>query len=96
MGNFNYALSRISYSQFCSSCLLPNANIKDTDPGGESAGLFQRTEQHKTWTYPDESSSYSITTTDTAAADNTPGRQNLQRLADGDLGLYQLLAGRRV
>ena len=30
MGNFNYALSRISKSKFCSSCLVPNFNVKDT------------------------------------------------------------------
>ena len=36
---------------------------------------FNELSNLKTWTYPDKSSSYTITTTDTAAADNTPGRQ---------------------
>jgi hypothetical protein len=74
MGNFNYALSRISKSKFCSSCLLPNFNIKDTVMAVNLQAYFNELSNVKTWTYPDESSSYTITTTDTAAADNTAGR----------------------
>lgn len=75
MGNFNYALSRISKSKFCSSCLIPNFNIKDTVMAANLQAYFNELNNVKTWTYPDESSSYTITTTDTAAADSTPGRQ---------------------
>ncbi len=75
MGNFNYAMSRISKSKFCSSCILPNTNIKDTVLAANLQAYFNELTNVKTWTYPDESSSYTITTTDTAAADNTPGRQ---------------------
>ena len=75
MGNFNYALSRISKSKFCNSCLLPNTNVKDITLAVNLQAYFNELSNLKTWTYPDESSSYTITTTDTAAADNTPGRQ---------------------
>jgi hypothetical protein len=75
MGNFNYALSRISKSKFCSSCVVPNTNIKDTVMATNLQAYFNELGNLKTWSYPDESASYTITTTDTAAADNTPGRQ---------------------
>jgi len=75
MGNFNYVLSRISKSKFCSSCLLPNTMVKDTVMAANLQAYFNELNNVKTWTYPDESSSYTITTTDSAAADNTPGRQ---------------------
>ena len=75
MGNFNYAFSRISKSKFCSSCILPNNNIKDINMAVNLQAYFNELTNLKTWTYPDESSSYTITTTDTAAADNTAGRQ---------------------
>src|SRR3569833_129172 len=74
MGNFNYALSRISKSKFCSSCLFPNTNVKDTVMAVNLQAYFNELGNVKTWTYPDESSSYTITTTDIAAADNTAGR----------------------
>jgi Tfp pilus assembly protein PilX len=74
MGNFNYALSRISKSKFCSSCIVPNNNIKDTVLAVNLQAYFNELTNQKTWTYPDESASYTITTTDTAAADNTAGR----------------------
>jgi hypothetical protein len=76
MGNFNYAFSRISKSKFCSSCLLPNTNVKDITLAVNLQAYFNELTNVKTWTYPDESASYTITTTDTAAADNTSGRQN--------------------
>jgi len=75
VGNFNYALSRISKSKFCSSCLFPNSNVKDTVMAANLQAYFNELGSQKTWTYPEESASYSITTTDTAAADDTPGRQ---------------------
>ncbi len=75
MGNFNYALSRISKSKFCSSCLIPNSNVKDTVMAANLQAYFNELGNQKTWTYPDESAGYNITTTDTAAADDTPGRQ---------------------
>jgi len=74
MGNFNYILSRISKSKFCSSCILPNTNVKDVTLAVNLQVYFNELTNVKTWTYPDESSSYTITTTDTAAADNTAGR----------------------
>lgn len=75
MGNFNYALSRISKSKFCSSCLVPNTNVKDVTLAVNLQAYFNELSNVQTWTYPDEAPSYTITTTDTAAADNTPGRQ---------------------
>ena len=75
MGNFNYALGRISKSKFCSSCLIPNNNIKDTVMATNLQSYFNELNNLKTWTYPDEAAGYTITTTDTAAADDTPGRQ---------------------
>jgi hypothetical protein len=74
MGNFNYALSRVSKSKFCNSCLLANSNIKDTVLAVNLQSYFNELGNLKTWTYPDESSSYTITTTVAAAADNTAGR----------------------
>ena len=70
MGNFNYALSRISKSKFCSSCLVPNFNVRDTVMAVNLQAYFNELTNLKTWTYPDESASYTITTTDSAAADN--------------------------
>src|SRR3954470_14165480 len=58
MGNFNYALSRISKSKFCSSCLLPNFNVKDITLAVNLQAYFNELGNAKTWTYPDESSSY--------------------------------------
>ena len=74
MGNFNYVLSRISKSKFCSSCILPNTNVKDTVMAVNLQAYFNELTNVKTWTYPDESSSYTITTTDTAVADTNPVR----------------------
>ncbi len=75
MGNFNYALSRISKSKLCNSCLISLGGNKDTDFTPVLQAYFNELSNLQTWTYPDESSSYTITTTDTAAVDNTPGRQ---------------------
>lgn len=74
MGNFHYAMSRISYSRLCNGCLL--GNIKDTDLASILQAYFNELSNNQTWSYADESPNYRITTTDTAAADDTPGRQN--------------------
>ena len=76
MGAFHYAMSRISKSKFCSSCAVPNTNIKDTVLATNLQSYFNELTNVQTWTYPDESSSYSITISATAAADDNPGRQN--------------------
>lgn len=72
MGNFNYVLSRISYSRLCNNC---DFNNKDTDLAVVMQAYFNELGNLQTWTYPDESANYTITTTDTAAVDNTAGRQ---------------------
>jgi hypothetical protein len=64
MGNFNYALSRLSKSKFCSSCVVPNHNVKDIVLAVNLQAYFNELSNQKTWTYPDESASYSITTTE--------------------------------
>jgi hypothetical protein len=76
MGNFNYALSRVSKSKLCNSCLLASSNNKDTDLALVLQRYFNELNSYKSWTYPDETGGYTITVTDTAAADNTSGRQN--------------------
>lgn len=73
MGNFHYAMSRISYSRLCDGC---GGNNKDSDLAPVLQAYFNELSNNKVWTYADESSNYSITTTDTAAPDKTPGRQN--------------------
>jgi hypothetical protein len=73
MGTFNYALSRIAASKLCNGCLF--GNFKDTDLAPVLQAYFNELNNYKVWTYLDESASYSITTTITAAVDNTPGRQ---------------------
>src|SRR3954465_6075636 len=75
MGNFNYMLSRTSYSRLCNGSRHGGTN-KDTDMSPVMQAYFNELSNLKTWTYPDESASYTITVTDTAAPDNTPGRQN--------------------
>jgi hypothetical protein len=95
MGNFNYALSRISKSKFCSSCLIPNSNTKDTVLAVNLQSYFNELNALQTWTYPDESASYTITITDTAAADNTPGRQQFSGwlMATSSYSSSSLVAG---
>lgn len=73
MGNFNYAFSRISFSRLCNGCTV--ANNKDIDLASVLQAYFNELSNNQVWTYLDESAGYSITTTDTAIADNTPGRQ---------------------
>jgi hypothetical protein len=75
MGTFHYAMSRISKSKFCSSCVIPNTNIKDTVLAANLQSYFNELSTLQPWNYPDESSNYTITITDTAAADDTPTRQ---------------------
>jgi hypothetical protein len=74
MGNFHYAMSRISYSRLCNGCTL-NSN-KDTNLAAVLQAYFNELNGNKTWTYADESSNYSISTTDIATADDNPTRQN--------------------
>ena len=95
MGNFNYVLSRISKSKFCSSCQIPNGNTKDTVLAVNLQAYFNELGNLKTWTYPDESASYAITTTDTAAADNTSGRQQFSGwlMATSSYSTSSLVAG---
>ena len=74
MGNYSYAMSRIAASKFCNGCLI-SFNNKDTDLAIVLQAYFNELDNYKIWTYLDEASGYSITTTTTAAADNMPGRQ---------------------
>ena len=72
MGDFNYALSRISYSRLCNSC---KPNNKDTDLAVVLQAYFNELNNNQTWSYADESASYNFQTAIAANADNTPGRQ---------------------
>lgn len=74
MGNYNYALSRIAVSRLCHGCNF--FNNRDTDLAVVLQAYFNELDNYKTWTYLDEAAGYSITTTTTASADNTPGRHN--------------------
>jgi hypothetical protein len=74
MGDYNYALSRISFSRLCDSCTL-NSN-KDTDLAVVLQAYFNELNNNKTWNYADESAAYNFQTAMVAAADNRPGRQN--------------------
>lgn len=76
MGHFNYAISRISLSKFCNTCLITQTNIKDTDLASVLQAYLDELNAMKTWTYPDESSAYYITIAETAAPDESPLRQN--------------------
>lgn len=76
MGNFNYALSRISLSKLCNSCLISLGGNKDSELAPVLQTYFNELNNLQSWTYPDESTSYTITTTDAVAPDNTAGRQN--------------------
>ena len=72
MGDFNYALSRISYSRLCDSC---NPNNKDTVLALVLQAYFNELNNNKTWSYLDESANYNFQTAVLANADSTPGRQ---------------------
>ena len=67
MGNYNYALSRISYSKLCNSC---KPNNKNPALAAVLQAYFNELSNQNTWTYADESSNYSITTTNVAAEDD--------------------------
>ncbi len=74
MGNFNYAFSRIGYSQLCNGCT--SSNNLDTAFATVFQAYFNELNNETTWTYPDESANYTITTpTATAAVDPNPLRQ---------------------
>jgi hypothetical protein len=72
MGNFHYALSRISKSKFCSSCVVPN-KAQDSVLATNLQSYFNELTNYQTWTYPDEASGYTIRVTETAS---TAGGQN--------------------
>lgn len=73
IGNFNYALSRISYSRLCNGCGM----AKDSQLAPVLQAYFNELSNNNVWTYPDESASYTITTpAPTAAPDDTSGRHN--------------------
>jgi hypothetical protein len=59
MGNFNYALSRVSFSQLCNPC----GKSKDSALAPVLQAYFDELSNNKLWTYPDDT----ITTTTTAA-----------------------------
>jgi hypothetical protein len=73
MGNFHYAMSRISYSRLCDAC--KSSNNKDSDLAPVLQAYFNELRNNKVWTYADESGSYSITTTVTVTPDDNPSRQ---------------------
>ncbi len=74
MGNFNYALSRISYSKLCNGC---GTSKKDSVLSPVLQAYFNELSNNTVWTYPDESSSYTITTAaPTAAPDDYALRHN--------------------
>jgi hypothetical protein len=74
MGNFNYALSRLSYSRLCGSACFGNQT--DVQAAAVLQAYFNELNNIKTFSYLDESANYTITTTAAAAADDTPGRHN--------------------
>jgi hypothetical protein len=74
MGNFNYAFSRIGYSKLCNGCT--SSNNLDTNWATVLQAYFNELSNLQTWSYPDESANYTITTaTPTGTVDPTPGRQ---------------------
>ena len=71
MGNINYALSRISYSQLCgTNC---GNKLKDSQIAPILQAYFNELSNQTVWTYADKSPNYSITTTDVVS---TAGGQN--------------------
>jgi hypothetical protein len=74
MGNFHYAMSRLSYSRICGA-LVCLTKWKDTDTVPVLQAYFNELSNNKVWTYADEAAGYSITTTTTAAVDEDPSRQ---------------------
>ena len=72
MGDFNYALSRISFSRLCNNC---KANNKDTDLAVVLQAYFNELSNNQSWSYADESAAYNFQTAVLANADNTVGRQ---------------------
>jgi hypothetical protein len=74
MGHMHYAMSRISKSKFCNSC-LGGSKMKDSEFTPVLQAYLNELNAIKTWTYPDEASGYSITVNETAAVDEDPTRQ---------------------
>ncbi len=75
MGNFNYALSRVAASKFCNGCLFASS-LSDANLVPILQAYFNELNDYRVWTYLDEASGYSITTSITAAADDRPGRNS--------------------
>jgi hypothetical protein len=75
MGHMHYAMSRISKSKFCNSC-LSGSKLKDSEFTPVLQAYLNELNAIKTWTYPDEASGYSITVNETAAVDENPSRHN--------------------
>ena len=73
MGAFNYTLSRISYSQLCNSC--GHGNVKDITLATVWQAYFNELANVSSYSYPDEAAGYTLAISDTAAADDTSGRQ---------------------
>lgn len=73
MGAFNYALSRISYSQLCT--LICGSNKKDSDLAPILAAYLFELNNNRNWSYADEAASYSFSLSNTVAPDDDPTRQ---------------------
>jgi hypothetical protein len=74
MGHMHYAMSRISKSKMCNSC-LGTVKSKDTELTPILQAYLNELNAIKTWSYPDEAAGYTITITETAAVDEEPTRQ---------------------
>jgi hypothetical protein len=74
MGHIHYAMSRISLSRLCNSCGFTQNNITDVNASAIIQSYINELNAIKTWTYPEESSSYSLTITETVAPDEDPTR----------------------
>jgi len=80
MGHFRYALSRQRHTGFCTDGNVcdpvnyPLYNMKDADKAVTLQSYFDEIATLRTFTYPDENSSYTITIALTAAPDDDPTR----------------------
>jgi len=76
VGHFRYALSRQRHMGLCPDSLgcAANANIKDTDKVTVLQSYLDEISSYRTFTYPEENSSYSIKIDLTASADTDPNR----------------------
>jgi hypothetical protein len=79
MGHFRYALSRQRHAGLCIKslgCTVLLDTINDTDKITALQSYLNEISAFRTFTYPEESSSYSIKINLTAAADDDPTRNN--------------------